>query len=104
MNRLLNYRWYNGWSYDTPAFAHQYDGQPALSFRVVDFWVDEGGEETFKAKAGRKTVSVDGEPKRYTTLWITFQDELKEAGMMGMEEVHVDFQKLYAPWDAEYYE
>jgi hypothetical protein len=64
-----------------------WQGQPAIAMRFIDYWLSPKKEAKFR-KEEKVCVNVDGEVKLVVD---HFMDQLKEAGMLGMEMAHCKF-------------
>lgn len=67
----------------------EYEGQDSIVLRFWDYWKSRESEEQFKGSAG---IIIDG--GRYTKLTEYLEEQLREAGMLGMRERHCKFVEV----------
>jgi hypothetical protein len=92
-----NARWHRGWSYSSlySSSESQFEGEPTFVMRVLDFWRDGKEEEDFKRKSGVIRPGKKGQLSESKLFWDMYLEELGEFGMRGVDEMYVDFQRLY---------
>ena len=65
-----------------------WQGQPAIAMRFIDYWLSPEKEAKFRAEEKYWVKEMGVEAKLVVDY---FMDQLKEAGMLGMEMAHCKF-------------
>lgn len=67
----------------------KHEGQDAVVLRFWDYWRSKESEEQFKASAG---IIVEG--GQYVRLTQLLEEQLREAGMLGVRDRHCKFTQV----------